>query len=77
MAQFQIFSWLLLGGIGTPCGTSVLIVCVAVKIQAGHLPNKSSVVLLETVCSVPKTSSVCRNHVIQACRGMKAYKTCL
>jgi len=43
MAQFQVFSWLLLGGIGTPCGTSVGIVVVAVKIQAGHLQNTSQV----------------------------------
>lgn len=43
MAKFQIFSWLLLGGIGTPCETSVGIVGVAVKIQAGHLPDASRV----------------------------------
>jgi len=43
MAQFQIFSWLLLGRIRTPCGTLVRIVGVAVKIQAGHLPNTSRV----------------------------------
>jgi hypothetical protein len=43
MAQFQIFSWLLLGGIGILCGTSVGMVGVAVKIQAGRLPNTSQV----------------------------------
>jgi hypothetical protein len=35
MTQYQIFSWLLLGGIGKPCGTSVGIVVVAVNFKVG------------------------------------------
>lgn len=41
MAQFQILSWHLIGGVGKPCGSSVGIVGVGVEIQAGHLPYTS------------------------------------